>query len=428
MADIEIGMGKSARRAYGLDEVAIVPSRRTREPERVDLSWEIDAFRFGAPVLAAAERRHLVAGHGRRRSAEAGGGADPAPRGALDPPRRPRPTCSAALADVDADDDVEVVVAPARRLRRAEVRPELVEARIAEIKADGVDLRRRRLAGPGRGAHEAPAQGRARPARHPRAARLGRARRASPSEEPLNLKTFIRRFELPVLVGGCASYQAALHLMRTGAAGVIVRATPRSPASSASAGRSPPPSPTPVPPACATSTRPASTATCSPRAGSAPAATSPRPSPAAPTPCVLDEVLAGASDAPGGGWWWDHGIAHPTLPVGGLWRERATTTRRPLAQLLLGPGLPEPARRAAQGDGAHGYESVKELQKAELVVTVGVSHRRARGRVRHRPRRRLRRPVRAAHRPARARGPRLQRDRPAHDHRRRARGEAARRA
>ena len=54
MAEVEIGFGKSGRRAYGFDDIAIVPSRRTRDPEDVDISWEIDAFRFELPLLAAA--------------------------------------------------------------------------------------------------------------------------------------------------------------------------------------------------------------------------------------------------------------------------------------------------------------------------------------------------------------------------------------
>ena len=54
MAEVEIGFGKSGRRAYGFDDIAIVPSRRTRDPEDVDISWEIDAFRFALPVMAAA--------------------------------------------------------------------------------------------------------------------------------------------------------------------------------------------------------------------------------------------------------------------------------------------------------------------------------------------------------------------------------------
>ena len=52
--EIEIGKGKSGRRAYGFDDIAIVPSRRTRDPEDVDISWEIDAFRFELPLMGAA--------------------------------------------------------------------------------------------------------------------------------------------------------------------------------------------------------------------------------------------------------------------------------------------------------------------------------------------------------------------------------------
>src|SRR5437762_4321594 len=54
MAEIEIGIGKSGRRAYGFDDIAIVPSRRTRDPEDVDISWEVDAFKFELPLVASA--------------------------------------------------------------------------------------------------------------------------------------------------------------------------------------------------------------------------------------------------------------------------------------------------------------------------------------------------------------------------------------
>ena len=54
MAEIEIGLGKSGRRAYGFDDIAIVPSRRTRDPEDVDISWQIDAYRFELPLMASA--------------------------------------------------------------------------------------------------------------------------------------------------------------------------------------------------------------------------------------------------------------------------------------------------------------------------------------------------------------------------------------
>ena len=75
------------------------------------------------------------------------------------------------------------------------------------------------------------------------------------------------------------------------------------------------------------------------------------------------------ADAPGSGWWWDHAVAHPTLPVGGLWRERADDAAPPLSQLLSGPGLPNLVGALRKAMAVCGYESVKELQKAELVVT-----------------------------------------------------------
>ena len=89
MAEVEIGIGKSGRRAYGFDDIAIVPSRRTRDPEDVDISWEIDAFRFDLPLMAAAmdgvvsPATAIEIGPPRRpRRAQ--------PRGPVDPLRRPR--------------------------------------------------------------------------------------------------------------------------------------------------------------------------------------------------------------------------------------------------------------------------------------------------------------------------------------------------
>ena len=87
-----------------------------------------------------------------------------------------------------------------------------------------------------------------------------------------------------------------------------------------------------------------------------------------PAAVVLDDVLAGASDAAGGGWWWDHGIAHASLPIGALWfasDDDAPSTE----QLLLGPGAPNLIGALRKAMALTGYESVKELQKAELVVT-----------------------------------------------------------
>ena len=52
MTDVEIGRGKTGRRAYSLAEIGIVPARRTRDPEEVSIAWQIDAYRFDLPLMA----------------------------------------------------------------------------------------------------------------------------------------------------------------------------------------------------------------------------------------------------------------------------------------------------------------------------------------------------------------------------------------
>ena len=52
--EIDIGIGKSGRQGYGFDDIAIVPSRRTRDPDDVDISWQLDAFKFALPMMGSA--------------------------------------------------------------------------------------------------------------------------------------------------------------------------------------------------------------------------------------------------------------------------------------------------------------------------------------------------------------------------------------
>ena len=216
MAEVEIGLGKSGRRAYRLDEIAIIPSRRTRDLEDVDISWQIDAYRFDIPVLAASTDS-VTSPATAVRMGELGG------VGVLDLEgiwtRCEDP--AADLAELSTA-PLEVATARLRELYARPVQPELVAARIAEIAEAGV-----RTAGrvrPQRAEKLAP---------HAIAADINllvisgtivSAEHVSSAGDPLNLKTFIRRMQTPVIVGGCVSYQAALHLMRTGAAGVLVGA------------------------------------------------------------------------------------------------------------------------------------------------------------------------------------------------------------
>ena len=87
--EVEIGIGKSGRRAYGFDDIAIVPSRRTRDPEDVDITWELDAFRFEPAGHGIGDGRRAVAA-GRDRDGPARRRRVPQPRGSLDALRRPR--------------------------------------------------------------------------------------------------------------------------------------------------------------------------------------------------------------------------------------------------------------------------------------------------------------------------------------------------
>ena len=171
MADVEIGIGKSGRRAYGFDDIAIVPSRRTRDPEDVDIAWEIDAFRFELPVMASPSDS-VVSPATAAELGRLGGAGRPPPRGPLDPLRRSR-------AGPRGDRRRSPPTRPpagCRRLYAEPVQPDLVEA--AHRRAQGQRPHR------GRGLHAAaharpgPAHpaGRARPARDPGHGRVGRAR------------------------------------------------------------------------------------------------------------------------------------------------------------------------------------------------------------------------------------------------------------
>jgi IMP dehydrogenase len=365
MADIEIGRGKTARRAYSLDELAIVPSRRTRDHERVDISWEIDALRFTVPLLASAS--DAVSSPGTAAAmGDVGSGAVLHLEGLWT--RHDDPT--SILAGVAALDegDTDEVVGRLRDAYAAAVRPELVEARISDIKSSGAPCVV--AVSPGRVEALTKHILKAEPDLLVIDAPIVSAEHVAGSgEEPLNLKTFVRRFELPVLVGGCSSYQAALHLMRTGAAGVIVRSSPEIAGELGVGG-------------------PLATATADARAarmrhldetgvhcqvvaegGLRTGGDIAKAMACGADAVLLDEVLAGATEAPGGGWWWDHGMAHRSLPIGALFRERDADDGAPLAQLLEGPGVPNLLGALRKAMGYCGCESVRELQLADVVVT-----------------------------------------------------------
>lgn len=212
---VEIGRGRIAQRGYHLADVAIVPSRRTRDVDDVSTDWQIDAYPFKIPCVGhpsdATMSPDSVIALGRL------GGL-----GVLNVEglwcRYDDPT--GVLAELAEIDDVATATRRLQEVYSEPIREHLIAKRVSEIRDGGVTAAVR--VSPQHTLALAPAvlaagvdvlvvQGTIVSAEH-----------VSAGEPPLNLKEFIAELDLPVLVGGCTNYQTALHLMRTGAAGVIV--------------------------------------------------------------------------------------------------------------------------------------------------------------------------------------------------------------
>jgi len=214
MTQVEIGRGKSGRRAYALDEIGIVPSRRTRHPEEVSIAWQIDAYRFELPLVVA-PMDSVVSPATAIGVGALGGLAVLDLEGLWTRYDDPEPL----LAEV-AGLESEAATRRLQEIYAAPIKEDLIGARIEQIKASGITTAAR--LSPQRtvrfykavldaGADIFVIRGTTVSAEH-----------VSGQAEPLNLKQFIYELDVPVIVGGCATYTAALHLMRTGAAGVLV--------------------------------------------------------------------------------------------------------------------------------------------------------------------------------------------------------------
>ena len=214
MTEIEIGRAKRGRRAYSFDDIAIVPSRRTRDPEEVSTAWQIDAYRFDLPIVAA-PMDSVMSPATAIALGQFGG------LGVLNLEglwtRYDDPTdLLAEVAELEGTDAT-------RRLQEiyaAPVDPDLIKVRLGQIRDSGVTV-----AGslsPQRTKEFAKAVVDAGVDMFVIRGTTVSAEHVTSQAEPLNLKEFIYELDVPVIVGGCATYQAALHLMRTGAAGVLV--------------------------------------------------------------------------------------------------------------------------------------------------------------------------------------------------------------
>jgi IMP dehydrogenase len=211
---VEIGKGKSGRRAYALEEIGIVPSRRTRHPDEVSISWQIDAYRFDLPLVVA-PMDSVVSPATAIAVGKLGGLAALDLEGLWTRFDDPEPL----LAEVAELDDA----AATRRLQQIYTEPikdDLIGQRIEQIRAAGITTAAR--LSPQRTVRFYKAVVDAGVDIFVIRGTTVSAEHVSGQAEPLNLKQFIYELDVPVIVGGCATHTAALHLMRTGAAGVLV--------------------------------------------------------------------------------------------------------------------------------------------------------------------------------------------------------------
>jgi IMP dehydrogenase len=365
--EIEIGRGKKARRAYGFDDVAIVPSRRTRDPDDVDISWKLGDYRFELPLLASA-MDGVVSPSTAKIVGKLGGLAVLNLEGIWT-----RYEDADAQLERVAQLPKEAATREMQAIYQEPIKPELIRRRIEEVKAEpgvvaAASLTPQRVARYYELAIEAGLdilviQGTVVSAEH-----------VSQTTTPLNLKEFIREVGVPVVVGGCASYHTGLHLMRTGAAGVLVGVGPGAACTTRGVlGLGVPQATAIADVAGARSTHMLETGEYVQVIADGGMRTGGDVSKA--IACGADAVMIGsplarAYEAPGHGFHWGMATFHPTLPRGARVQ---TVQNGSLQEILVGP--------AHENDGTFnlmgalrtsmatcGYKDLAEFNRAELMI------------------------------------------------------------
>ncbi|HEY9240602.1 MAG TPA: GuaB3 family IMP dehydrogenase-related protein [Streptosporangiaceae bacterium] len=375
MTTVEIGRGKSGRRAYPLDEIGIVPSRRTRDPEEVSVAWQIDAYRFEMPLVAS-PMDSVVSPAFAAQLGQLGGLAVLDLEGLWTRFADPEPV----LAEI-AELDQQTATRRLQEIYAEPIKEELIGQRIEEIRSAGVTTAAR--LSPQRtvryykavidaGADIFVIRGTTVSAEH-----------VSGQAEPLNLKQFIYELDVPVIVGGCATYTAALHLMRTGAAGVLVGFGGGSGHTTAAVlGVT-------VPMATAIADVAAARREYLDESGGryvhviADGGMTRSGDIAKALACGSDAVMVGspfarAAEAPGRGYHWGSESHHPDLPRGTRVQVGTVGT---LEQILHGPSVVADGSLNLMGAlrrtmATSGYSDLKEFQRVEVAVTPNAPPRR----------------------------------------------------
>ena len=372
---VEIGMGRTARRTYELSDINIVPARRTRSSKDVSTAWQLDAYRFEIPVIAHPTDA-LVSPQFAIELGRLGGLGVLNGEGLIGRHADVGEKIAEVLRAAEKQDDPAVSIRLLQQLHAAPLDLDLLGAAVARVRDAGVTTAVR--VSPQNAQALTPTliaagidllviQG-----------TIISAERVASDGEPLNLKTFISELDVPVVAGGVADQRTALHLMRTGAAGVIVGygSTAWVTTSDEVLGIS-------VPMATAIADAAAARREYLDETGGryvhvlADGDIHSSGELAKAIACGADAVLLGtplatAAEAPGGGWYWPSAAAHPSLPRGAL-LEVGVGQRPSLDQVLNGPSddpfgslnLVGGLRRSM---AKAGYCDLKEFQKVGLTV------------------------------------------------------------
>ncbi|HLM09772.1 MAG TPA: GuaB3 family IMP dehydrogenase-related protein [Thermoleophilaceae bacterium] len=364
--EVEIGRGKKGRRAYGFDDIAIVPSRRTRDPDDIDITWTLGPYRFELPLVASA-MDGVVSPETAGILGRLGG------LGVLN-----LEGIWTRYEDADAELEriasfpKEVATAGMQNIYAEPVKEELIGERIREIKEHGAvaaaSLTPQRVRAYYETAIEAGLdvlviQGTVISAEH-----------VSTRSEPLNLKEFIREVPVPVVVGGCASYATGLHLMRTGAVAVLVGVGPGAACTTRGVlGIGVPQATAIADVAAARSQHMLETGEYVKVIADGGMRNGGDVSKA--IACGADAVmigspLAGAYEAPGRGYHWGMATFHPSLPRGARVKTAQNGT---IEQILLGPAHDNDGTFNLMGSlrtsmATCGYEDIPAFHKAEVMV------------------------------------------------------------
>ena len=373
---VEIGMGRTARRTYELDDINIVPSRRTRSSKEVSTAWQIDAYRFDIPVLAHPTDA-LVSPSFAIELGKAGGLGVINGEGLwgrhADVEQKLVELAEMAEKEVDPD----AAVARLQELHAAPIQPGLLAAAVAQVRDAGITTAVR----------VSPQNARA---LTPELIKAGidllvihgtiisAEHVAHGDSEPLNLKTFISELDVPVIAGGVSDHRTALHLMRTGAAGVIVGygSTEGATTTREVLGIG-------VPMATAIADAAAARRDYLDETGGryvhviADGDITTSGDFAKAIACGADAAVIGAplavaQEAPGGGWFWPSAAAHPSMPRGSL-LPVSYGERPALDQVLNGPsddpyGSLNFVGGLRRSMAKSGYSDLKEFQKVGLIV------------------------------------------------------------